>query len=144
MVTTLFPSIPTSGNTTGNLAARLPLLRDVKWDFARGRAVFANGQPVTVTGSEAVTVWAYHALQAQRYRYEHESWSYGNELFRLRGQAYRQETMEAEVKRYLTETLLACPYITSAETVTVSMDGDTLHGSVRYRDIYGGGEMIDV
>lgn len=138
MTRTLFPAIPDNG------AARrqsLPLLREVKWDFDAGRAVFDRGRPVMVEGAEAVKVWAWHAVQASRYRYEHESWRYGCELDRLRGRGYRQGTIEAETRRYVTEALLASPYITSAEVERMEFEGDTLHFTVRYQDIYGEGEI---
>lgn len=142
MPRTLFPSIPSG--VSASPAARLPVPREVKWDFALGRGVFRDGEPVYVDGSEAVAVWAYHAIQAQRYRYEHESWQYGNELFKLRGLGYQQATMEAEIRRYLAEALLASPYISAAETVEVRLTGDDLHATVRYQDIYGGGDTIHV
>lgn len=140
----LFPGIPTALNAAGGAAGRLPMLREVKWDFAKGTAVFCRGSPVTVEGPEAVKVWAWHALQAERYRYEHESWRYGTELDRLRGRAYQRGTMEAEARRYIQEALLACPYITHVEVPEIEQVGDVLRFTVRYSDIYGGGDVIHV
>lgn len=140
----LFPSIPTAENAGGSAAGRLPTLREVKWDFERGQAVFCRGSPVLVEGPEAVKVWAWHALQAERYLYEHESWRYGNELGRLRGRTYQRGTMEAEARRYITETLLACPYITHVEVPEIEQVDDVLRFTVRYSDIYGGGEVLHV
>ena len=34
----------------------LPLYREVKWDFKTDKPVFKNGNPVTVTGNEAIKV----------------------------------------------------------------------------------------
>lgn len=138
MTRTLFPAIPDNSAAQGQ---SLPLLQEVKWDFATGQAVFDRGRPVLVEGAEAVKVWAWHAVQAPRYRLEHESWRYGCELYRLRGRGYQQGTIEAEAKRYVTEALLASPYITSAEVTQMEMVEDTLHFTVRYQDIYGEGEI---
>lgn len=140
MIRDLFPSIPSSDNAAG-LAGRLPMLREVKWDFERGCAVFDKGQPVIVEGAEAVKVWAWHAVQTPRYRYEHESWRYGCELDRLRGRNYQPGTIESEAKRYIVEALLASPYITSAEVTQLEAVGDTLHFTVQYRDVYGEGSI---
>lgn len=139
----LFPSIP-SVDATATGSRDLPMMREVKWDFDRGVAVFDRGMPVIVEGSEAVKVWAWHALQATRCRYEHEDWRYGCELDRLRGRTYQQGTIEAEAKRYITEALLVCPYITSAEVIEMEAVGDTLHAAVQYSDIYNGGDTLYV
>lgn len=136
----LFPSILTVDHTSVK-GGDLPMLREVKFDFEAGCPVFERGYPVVVEGSEAVKVWVWHALQADRYRYEHESWRYGNELYRLRGRTYQRGTIEAEAKRYIVEALLASPYIISAEVTELESSGDTLHFTVQYRDIYGEGSI---
>lgn len=143
MMESLFPSIPGSDNATPARQS-LPLYRDVKWDFEKKTPVFVNGNPVIVAGSEAVEVWAWHAIQAERYRYEHESWNYGCELYRLRGKSYQKGTVEAEARRYIAEALLASPYITSAEVTEMELVGDVLKFAVRYVDIYGGGGTVSV
>lgn len=139
----LFPSILTADCSTVK-GGDLPMLREVKFDFEKGTPVFERGRPVLVAGSEAVKVWVWHAVQAERYRYEHESWRYGNELYRLRGRTYQRGTIEAEAKRYITEALLASPYITSAEVTELNLEGDVLKVAVRYTDIYGGGDTVYV
>lgn len=139
----VFPSIISAEDLTSG-GQDLPMMREVKFDFERGVPVFDRGQPVIVEGSEAVEVWVWHALRAERYRYEHESWRYGCEISRLRGRTYQQGTIESEARRYVTEALLACPYITSVEVTEMKSVEDTLHFTVRYTDIYGGGDAIHV
>ncbi len=143
MMESLFPGI-LIGDTTVSTKDNLPMFREVKWDFEKRTPVFANGSPVIVEGGEAVQVWAWHALQAERYRYEHESWRYGCELYRLRGRSYQKGTVEAEARRYITEALLASPYITSVEVTELNLDGDVLRFAVRYEDIYGEGGAVHV
>ncbi len=142
MMADLFPSIP--GAMSPMEGQSLPVCREIKFDFDRRRPVFDRGQPVTVTESEAVRVWAWHALQAERYRHEHESWRYGCELYRLRGLPYQPGTIEAEAKRSVVEALTVCPYITAAEVTEMELVEDTLRFAVRYTDIYGGGDVIHV
>lgn len=59
--------------------AALPLYKEVGWNFAENRPLFRGGAPVIVTGAQAILVWAWKALQVQRYRYPIYSWDYGNE-----------------------------------------------------------------
>lgn len=142
MTTSLFPAI--LGPETTAASKDLPMFREIKWDFDQKRPIFAHGEPVIVEGGEAVRVWAWHALQAERYRYEHESWRYGCELTRLRGKSYQKGTVEAEARRYITEALTASPYITSVEVPKLELVGDTLEFTVKYKDVYGGGDTLHV
>lgn len=76
---------------TDRQAGRLPLYRDILMDYEAGRPVWEGGDPVMVTGLEAVKGWAWRAIATARYRYLHFSWSYGCELEALVGQPYRAD-----------------------------------------------------
>lgn len=144
MTSGLFPTAFDGSSTPTPAEQTLPMCREVKWDFDKKTPVFADGNPVIVEGSEAVEVWAWHALQAERYKYEHENWRYGCELYRLRGRSYQKGTVEAEAKRYVVEALLASPYITAAEVTEMELVGDVLRFAVRYDDVYGSGVTVHV
>ena len=60
----IFPliSLPAS-----DLGTELPLAREVRWDFTKDEPVWHGGNPATVTGSEAVLVWAWNTLNTSRY-----------------------------------------------------------------------------
>lgn len=135
MSRTLFPAIQ-SGETAQTTGNTLPLYRDIAWDFEADKPVFRDGKAVIVEGSEAVKVWAYHALRVARYRCPYESFGYGCELERLRGQSYQAETKQAEATRYIKEALLASPYITEVSVSNIAISGSTLHFQVKYTDIY--------
>lgn len=141
MTSGLFPTAFDGSNSPTPAKQTLPTCREVKWDFEKKMPIFENGNPVIVEGSAAVEVWAWHALQAERYKYEHESWRYGCELNRLRGRSYQKGTVEAEAKRYIVEALLVSPYITAAEVTQMELVDDVLHFAVRYEDVYGGGTV---
>lgn len=134
MSRTLFPSLDTTAAAV--TAQSLPLYREVAWDFKADRPVFQNGEPVIAEGSAAVEVWAWHALQVPRYHHPYESFGYGCELERLRGQLYTAETKEAEAARYIQEALLASPYIRQVSVRDVSSAGDRLSFTVSYTDVY--------
>ena len=58
----------------------LPLYTDVRMDYDAGVPVWSGGEPVLVSGLEAVKGWAWRAVDTARYRFSHFSWSYGCEL----------------------------------------------------------------
>ena len=140
MTTGLFPTAVDGDNPPPPTRQKLAQLRGGKWGIEEKNPQFLNRNPVVVEGSAAVEVWVWHAIQAERYRYEHESWRYGCELNRLRGRSYQKGTVEAEAKRYVTEALLVSPYITAAEVTEMELEGAVL----RFEDIYGEGGTVRV
>ena len=132
---TLFPII--QPRAAAQRAAVLPLYREVEWDFARNTPVWRGGSPAIVTGAAAVLVWAWKALQTQRYRYEPYSRAYGSELEELIGQACSAALKKAEAARYVRECLLANPYITDVTNLTVDFNEDRLAVSCRLATQYG-------
>ena len=99
--------------------------------------LFAGGNPVVVSGLEAVKSWAWRAIQTARYRYSSFSWDYGCELESLVGKPYQAETKRSEAVRYVQDALLVSPYITACSVSDVTFDGSTLHMEVEISTIYG-------
>ena len=130
----LFPLFQTAPQSA---AAALPLLRDVAMDYEKGAPLFAGGNPVVVSGLEAVKSWAWRAIQT----YSSFSWDYGCELENLVGQPYGQDTRRSEAVRYVREALEVCPYITSAQAVVEGLEGSSLHIRVVMRTVYGDGTL---
>ena len=130
----LFPlfSLPASGG-----AGELPLYTDVAMDYDTGTPRWESGNPVTVTGLEAVKSWAWRAIATARYRWPVFDWSYGCELEALVGQPYQADTKRAEAVRYLQEALTVSPYITAARVTEIRFEGSTLHGVVELSTVYG-------
>lgn len=134
MTTTLFPSIqPSLQQSTGALS----LYREAAWDFQAAQPVFKNGNPVYVTGKEAVKVWCWKALLTQRKRYEIYSWDFGCEAESLIGQNFSEEAKQAEAARYVREALEVNPYITRISDLTVGFDDGRLTISAAVYTIYG-------
>lgn len=130
----LFPQFTPS---TAAQTQDLPLYRDVRMDYEAGRPVWESGNPVFVTGLEAVKGWAWRALATARYRYSHFSWSYGCELENLIGQPYQAETKKSEAERYVKKALLVSPYIREARVSDTRFEGSTLHMTVELSTVYG-------
>lgn len=118
-------------------AAPLPIYRDVSWDAEAGRERWSGGNPVIVSGAEAVKSWVWRAIATERYKWAVFSWDYGCELERLVGYPYRADTKRSEAVRYVTEALLVNPYIESCRVYDVTFDGSTLHMRVEYTTPYG-------
>ena len=133
-MTQLFPQFSPASPAN---RADLPLYRDVLMDYEAGRPVWESGNPVFVTGLEAVKGWAWRAIDTARYRYPCFSWSYGCELEALVGQPYQAETKRSEAERYMREALLVSPYIREARAVNVRFEGSVLHMEVELSTVYG-------
>lgn len=106
-------------------------------DYELGIPRFSGGEPVVVSGLEAVKSWAWRAVKTARYRFSYNSWDYGCELERLIGQPYRAETRRSEAARYVEEALTVCPYITAATATVEGLEGSTLRISVTMSTVYG-------
>ena len=115
----------------------LPELRECKWDFAQDVPVFAQGEPVIVTGQEAVLVWAWNALHTVRGRYEIYTLGYGSDVENLIGTSWSSELKAAEARQYVEECLLASPYIRAVRDMDISFAGDTLTIACRIESVYG-------
>lgn len=124
--------------------AQLPLYRDVAMDYGKGVPLFSGGEPVLVTGLEAVISWAWRALKTTRYMWSCYTWDYGCELEALVGQPYRQDTRRSEAVRYVEEALEVCPYITSVQVQVEVFAGSTLTMSVRVHTVYGDARLPEL
>lgn len=121
----------------GAQAQALPLCKEVAWDFERDVPVFRQGEPVVVTGKEALKVWIWRAIRTPRFRYEIYTWAYGSEFESLLGQAYTDAVKTAEAPRYLRECLLINPYITAVKNISVSFESAKLTVAGTAVTIYG-------
>lgn len=130
----LFPlfSLPAASGTE-----ELPLFTDVAMDYDAGTPRWESGNPVTVTGLEAVKSWAWRAVATARYRWPIFDWSYGCELEALVGQPYQEGTKRSEAARYIQDALLVCPYITAVSVTNVTFSGSVFHMDVEVSTVYG-------
>lgn len=97
-------------------------IREYELDFATGRL---TGR--IVTGVDALCVWAYLALKAQRYKWVIYSWQYGEEYTNLIGYSFDEDYLYSEVKRYIEECLLINEHITGIEDLTVTQIKEMLY-----------------
>ena len=136
----IFPAIqPAEAGVS--TASELPMCREVAWDFERNIPIWRKGEPLIVTGKEAVKVWIWKALKTPRYRQEIYSWDYGSELEDLIGQTFSPALKESEASRYLRECLMTNPYISAVKDITATVQNDTLSVSATVVTIYGEVEL---
>lgn len=114
---------------------------DIAWDYETDKPLYRNGEPVIVTGMEAVKSWAYRALRTRRYSQVQNSWLYGNDLQELVGQKWQPETKIAEAKRYVEECLLQNPYIKGVSDFTADFSDDTVSIDFVLQTVYGNSEI---
>lgn len=115
----------------------LPMFYDVKWDYEKNIPVFRNGEPVIVSGAEAVKSWAARALMTERFRHIIYTRAYGNEISQLIGKSYSDEIRTSEAKRMITECLEQCRYIKEIKVKEVDFDDDKLNITAEINTIYG-------
>lgn len=118
-------------------SSALPMCKEVAWDFHAGIPIFSGGRPVTVTGAEAVKVWAWKAIKTARFRYDIYTWDYGCEAEALIGKPFTPAVKESEAVRYIREALAPNPYITGVRQLDVSFSGTVLSVRCQVMTIYG-------
>lgn len=118
-------------------AGALPLYREVSWDFERDTPIFRGGEPVVVSGKEALKVWIWRAIRTPRFKYEIYTWAYGSEFESLLGQAYTDAVKTAEAPRYLRECLLINPYIKDVKDISVTFEAGRLTVKGTVVTVYG-------
>lgn len=116
----------------------LPLYREWAVDFENDALLLRDGEPYTVEGAEAVKLWVRLALDARcaRWRFSAHSHDYGNELAALFGMSGDAGIRESLLKRTITETLLACPYITGVEGFAFERAGSGVTVRFTVRTVY--------
>jgi len=115
----------------------LPLYREAAWDFKAGKPIFRNGNPVIVTGNEALKTWIWKALVTERARYEIYTWNFGSKVESMIGKNFTEQLKQAEAKRYVREALLVNPYITELSDIVVEFEGSKLTITATVNTIYG-------
>lgn len=134
-MSSLFPIIqPENETSTSN---QLPLCKEVAWDYEKGTPIFSGGNPVVVTGAEAVKVWVWKTLKTVRYRHDIYTWDYGCEVESLIGQAFTSDVKQSEAIRFVREALEPNPYITSVRQTSVDFIGSKLTITCIVDTVYG-------
>ena len=136
----LFPFISNIDNV--KIDNSFPLYKEAAWDFEKDIPILENGNFKIVEGNEAIKVWIYKAILAQRYEHSIYSWDYGSELMDLIGKPYTPELTKSEAKRYIKEALLINPYILEVNVLDIDFKNCLLSANIKVHTIYGESEVI--
>lgn len=113
---------------------------DYEIDFETGKL---TGR--IITGLPAIKQWVMIVLGTDKYYYTQYSWNHGCELRDLIGKGFKQDYIESEVKRIITDALSMSKDIKGISNLEVSYEGDTLTAAFTLDTIYGSEEvMVDV
>lgn len=113
---------------------------DYEIDFETGKL---TGR--IITGLPAIKQWVMLVLGTDKYYYTQYSWNHGCELRDLIGKGFKQDYIESEVKRIITDALSMSKDIKGISNLVVSYEGDTLTAAFTLDTIYGSEEvMVDV
>jgi len=132
----IFPDWTFSANTA--LPDALPLFTEWAADWNTRSFALRNGQPYTVSGTEALKIWVYRALlpQTQRFAFSAYSAAYGNQIDTLFGTIGDSGILENQLRREIHETLSVSPYITAVDNFSFSRQGSRMTVSFTVHTIY--------
>lgn len=132
----LFPLIESP--TAPGSGIKLPLFREVAWDFSKNIPIWRGGEPAYCSGSAAVHVWAWNTLHAEKGLHDVFTLNHGLGIREgLTGKPYTDDVRTSEAVRYVRDALLVNPYITAVESVSVTFEESTLTVKCRLQTIYG-------
>lgn len=136
----IFPGFEQAGSAQTAEGA-LGEYKDIKWDTQNGCAVYRDGEPVIVSGLEAVLMWAYRALRTVRLRFPGQASEYGCEIEQLTGLPYTGELKQSEAVRYIKDVLLLNPYIKNVSVKDICFEQSKIIISAGLTTEYGEGDI---
>lgn len=107
--------------------------REYEWDYKTGKFIVRNGRIYILEGIEALRIWIYKCLLANRGRYQAYSWDYGTDLESLIGSGLTREAIVSESKRMVKDALFMNPHIKEIIDFKVTFGGIG-EGNVVYGD----------
>lgn len=119
----------------------LPTFKEYGWDFENNDFIIQDGELVIVEENEALKIWIYKVLRTPKFRYLAFSFAYGNRLESLVGKICDTDLFKSELKRLLEECLLISNYITSINSVDVTLEDEKLTGTIGLTTVYSSLEM---
>lgn len=114
----------------------LPILRELAYDFEHNCLLRQGGKTYLVEKDEALKIWIYKALKTKRFVWPAYTHAFGNELDKLKG-INNTSLLDSEAKRYITEALMASPYIQELINFTFVQEGCQLIVNFEVVSIYG-------
>lgn len=133
----MFPAMNITNNNSNKAIEDLPIFTEILIDFETGEPILLNGNVQIVEKIEALKIWAWKAINTERYRFQGDTWNYGSEFENLIGQGLNTNLMNAELQRNIEDVLLVNPYITGVKNLSFSIDGSKVYYKFSLITIYG-------
>ncbi|MEK5405395.1 DUF2634 domain-containing protein [Paenibacillus sp. FSL W8-0439] len=118
--------------------------RSWRFDFEAGEFVMSPSRKIVTTGEkEAWVQWCEKAIRTPRYRHVIYSPDYGSELEELIGSSYGHGVQESEIKRMVTEALLADARTASVDQFTFRWEGEACYFSCQITNVRDETEIVE-
>lgn len=118
-------------------AERLPVFKELAYDFEHNCLKRRGGKPYLVEKDEALQIWIYKALMSKRFVWPAYTHAYGTELENVIGFSNSREIIDSEVRRYITETLMVNPYLQELSAWSFTHEGAKLTVEFEVTTVYG-------
>lgn len=118
--------------------------RSWRFDFEAGEFVMTPTRKITaVDEKEAWVIWCEKAIRTPRYRHLIYSRDYGSELEEQIGSSYDHALQESEIRRMVTETLLADARTESVDQFQFTWEGEACRFNCRITSVRDEQENIE-
>lgn len=114
----------------------LPMFREYAYDYENNRLLLRDGQTYLVEGNEALRIWIFKALDAERFRYTAYDADYGSEIDTLIGRL-NSSVILPELKRFIIEALMVNPYIEELSNFQFEQSGSGVRAEFDCATVYG-------
>lgn len=130
----LFPSFPASAMVGPEQPTPPQYKKAVLFDFAAGEFVTdGGGRVLEADGQTAWEQWCVKAVITTRYAYLAYGQNYGSEAVNILKKYPTRAAREAEIRRDITETLMADPRTAAVKDFSFVWEGES--GNVRFRAV---------
>lgn len=116
---------------------KLSVFRELAYDYERNCLKRRGGKTYVVEKDEALQIWIYKALRTKRFIWPAYTHAYGSEVENVIGVSNSHEIIDSEARRYITETLMANPYIQELSYFTFIHEGSRLTVAFEVTTVYG-------
>ncbi|MGG4046505.1 hypothetical protein BCV73_32900 [Paenibacillus sp. SSG-1] len=118
--------------------------RSWRFDFDAGEFVMSPTRKIAVADErEAWVTWCEKAIRTPRYRHLIYSRDYGSELEDLVGSGYDHALLESEIRRMVSEALLADARTESVDQFVFAWEGEACRFSCRIQSVRDEVEIIE-
>lgn len=106
------------------------------YDFENNELKTKDGRHYYVYGNEAMKIWIYKAMITNRFRHSAYTDKFGTEIYSLIGEVISSKFKESEIRRYITEAIMAHPFMVSINKIDMTSLKSGLNVDVYYTTVF--------